>query len=128
MRIRNQLFFLLVLSIFLLLFSINVCAKIYYLEDECIVFVKSDRIVYFSIFDGKVIGGYIIETDMSKIIDIEQRVQRSYYDEKTGLTQVEFQTRIVIQDIAPGVETIVIPFGNSKVGIGVYFHLSVENS
>ena len=125
---NRLLILLLVLSIFLLLFSASVCAKIYYLEDECIIFVKSDRIVYFGIFDGKVIGGYIIETDMSKVIDIKQGVERSYYDEKTGVTQTEFQTQIVIQNIAPGVKTRVIPFGDSKVGIGVYFDFSAENS
>jgi len=125
---NRRLILLLALSIFLLLFSINVCAKVYYLQGECIIFVKSDRIVYFSIFDGKVIGGYIIETDMSKVVDIEQGVQRSYYDEETGMIQTEFQTQIVIQNIALGVKTRVVPFGDSKIGIGVYFDFSAENS
>ena len=125
---NRLLILLLVLSIFLLLFSINVCAKVYYLQGECIIFVKSDRIVYFSIFDGKVIGGYIIETDMSKVVDIEQGVQRSYYDEETGMIQTEFQTQIVIQNITPGAKTRVVPFGDSKIGIGVYFDFSAENS
>ena len=131
MRTRNkQLILLLVLSIFLLLlfFSSSVSARVYYLEGECVVFVKSDRIVYFSIFDGKVIGGHIIETDMSKVIDIKQGVRRSYYNEETGVTQTEFQTQIVILDIAPGVKTKVIPFGDSKTGIGVYFTFSAEDS
>jgi len=128
MRIRNKLLIILVLAISLLLFSINSFAEMYYLEDECIIFVKSDEIIYFSILDGKIIGGYIIVTDISKITAINQQVKRSYYDEETGITQIEFQTQIVILDIALGVETIVIPFGNSKVGIGVYFDLSSGNS
>ena len=125
---NKLLILLLVLSIFLLLFSTNVYAKIYYLEDECIIFVKSDRIVYFSIFDGKVIGGYIVETDISKMIAIKQGVEHTYYDEETGVTQTEFQTQMVIQNIDPGVKTRVIPFGNSKTGISIFFTFSAENS
>lgn len=129
MRIRNKLLILsLVLSIFLLSFSASVLARVYYLEDECIIFVKSDRIVYFSVFDGKVIGGYIIETDISKMIAIKQGVEHTYYDEETGQTQTEFQTQIVIQNINPGVKTRVIPFGNSKTGISIFFTFSAENS
>ena len=129
MRIRNKLLILLlVLSISLLFFSASVCAKIYYLENECIIFVKVDKVVYFSIFDGKLIGGYIIETDISKIIAIKQGVERTYYDEETGETQTEIQIQIVVRDISPGVKTRVIPFGESKTGIGIFFTFSAENS
>jgi len=119
---------LLVLSISLLFFSASVCAKIYYLEDECIIFVKADKLVYFSILDRKFIGGYTIETDISKMIAIKQGVEHTYYNEETGETQTEIQTQIVIRDISPGVKTRVISFGKSKTGIGIFFTFSTENS
>ena len=122
---RRMFLGLLVLSVLLLFFSASVWAKMYY-EDECIIFVKADKLVYFSILDGKLIGGYIIETDMSKIIAIKQGVERTYYDEETGETQTEIQTQIVVRDISPGVKTRVMPFGKSKTGIGIFFTFSAN--
>ena len=126
MKSRLLILGLLVLSIFLLFASESVLARVYYLEDECIIFVKADKLVYFGILDGKLIGGYIIETDMSKIIAIKQGVERTYYDEETGETQTEIQTQIVVRDISPGVKTRVMPFGKSKTGIGIFFTFSAN--
>lgn len=127
---KNKLLVLLLVSILLLLlfFSASVSAKVYYLEDKCIIFVKSDRMIFFSIFNGKVIGGYIVETDMSRVVGIEYGVS-SYCDEETGKTQTGFQAQIIIQNIVPGVKTRIISFGESnKMNIGVCFDYPAENS
>lgn len=124
---NRLLILLLILSIFLLLFSINVWAKMYY-EDECIIFVKPDKIVYFCIIDGKIVGGYIIKIGISNVVGIKKGVLHSYYDGETGENKAEIQTMIVIQDTNLEEIIMVAVFGISKmVNIPVYFISSTEN-
>ena len=128
MRKRNKrLILLLVLSIFLLLFSASVLAKMYY-EDECIIFIRSDRITYFSIIDGEVIGGYVIEIGMFNVVGIKKGVLHSYYDGEAGDNKTEIQTVIIIRDFIPDIVRVMI-FGKSKmINIPVYFVSSAEDT
>ena len=129
-RSRLLILGLLILSIFLLLFSASVWPKMYY-EDECIVFVKADKVVYFSIVDEKIVGGYVIKIDMSKVVGIKEGVSHSYYDGETGENKTEVQTVIVIRDIDPELGEIirVMVFGKSKmINIPIYFISSTEDT
>ena len=127
---RRMFLGLLVLSVLLLFFSASVWPKMYY-EDECIVFVKADKVVYFSIVDEKIIGGYVIKIDMSRVVGIKEGVLHSYYDGETGENKTEVQTVIVIRDIDPELGEIirVMVFGKSKmINIPIYFISSTEDT
>ena len=127
---RRMFLGLLVLSVLLLFFSASVWAKMYY-EDECIVFVKADKVVYFSIVDEKIVGGYVIKIDMSRVVGIKEGVLHSYYDGETGENKTEVQTVIVIRDIDPELGEIirVMVFGKSKmINIPIYFISSTEDT
>jgi len=102
-----------------------------YYEDECIVFVKADKVVYFSIVDEKIVGGYVIKIDMSRVVGIKEGVLHSYYDGETGENKTEVQTVIVIRDIDPELGEIirVMVFGKSKmINIPIYFISSTEDT
>ena len=127
---RRMFLGLLVLSVLLLFFSASVWPKMYY-EDECIVFVKADKVVYFSIVDEKIVGGYVIKIDMSRVVGIKEGVLHSYYDGETGENKTEVQTVIVIRDIDPELGEIirVMVFGKSKmINIPIYFISSTEDT
>jgi len=127
---RRMFLGLLVLSVLLLFFSASVWPKMYY-EDECIIFVKPDKIIYFSIVDEKIVGGYVIKIDMSKVVGIKEGVSHSYYDGETGENKTEVQTVIVIRDIDPELGEIirVMVFGKSKmINIPIYFISSTEDT
>ena len=127
---RRMFLGLLVLSVLLLFFSASVWPKMYY-EDECIIFVKPDKIIYFSIVDEKIVGGYVIKIDMSRVVGIKEGVLHSYYDGETGENKTEVQTVIVIRDIDPELGEIirVMVFGKSKmINIPIYFISSTEDT
>jgi hypothetical protein len=117
----------LILSV-LLSSSIIVSARVYSIEDECIIFIKTDKLIYFSILEEKIIGGYTAETDVSKIIaiNIKQGVEYMYDDGGKEETQTKTRIQIVIKNIDTGVKTRIMPFGKNKTGIGIFFTFSAS--